>query len=127
MNRGLPTMTPEQRTVALARAREARARQRELGAPAGFDPLRTCPSTLREKLSGRASRAHRSQRDALVLMCVSCTGWSHAEAARCEIRSCPLWAFNRRYLSRDGEGSPDAATEGGDGLPERAPQKEETS
>ncbi len=114
MNRRLPTLTPEQRASALARAREARVKRRELGVPVGFEPLKLCPSSLRAKLSGRAARAHTSQRDAIGLMCLSCTGWSHTEASRCEIRSCPLWAFNRRYFCRVGTSSPDAAANVGD-------------
>jgi hypothetical protein len=67
-------------------------------APSGFDPLGTCPERMRRRYARRSTLAHRHPTKAIELSCTACCGWSRPEAARCEIRSCPLWAINRRIF-----------------------------
>lgn len=66
--------------------------------PAGFEPLRTCPKDQRGRWERRASRAHDWPMSAITLKCLDCGAWYYAEAKRCEIQGCPLWAFNRRIF-----------------------------
>ncbi len=74
-------------------------------APAGFEPLRTCPEKLRPRWERRAAVAHAQPMKAVELKCLECCCWSRPEAARCHIRGCPLWALNRRIFGRASEGS----------------------
>ena len=37
---------------------------------------------------------------AIKLGCLDCCAWDYAEAKRCEIKTCPLWAFNQRIFGR---------------------------
>ncbi len=64
-----------------------------------FQPLAMCPEDARSRFERRARLAgDQSMRAAIELKCIDCCGWSRPEAARCEIRTCPLWATNRRVF-----------------------------
>lgn len=69
---------------------------------AGFDPLHTCPEPLRRRFRRRADLADRHPLKAIELACIECCGWQRPEAARCEIRTCPLWSFNWRIFGGRG-------------------------
>jgi len=74
-----------------------RTPRKKWGVPEGYDPLATCPSSLREKYAPMAERARRGSLTAAVrLKCLECCAWSTAEVDRCEISSCALWARARR-------------------------------
>ena len=66
--------------------------------PTGFEPLQTCPKELRQRWQRRAASAHTQPMRAIELKCLDCAAWYRPEAARCEIRGCALWAFNRRIF-----------------------------
>ena len=68
--------------------------------PPGFDPLALAPPQAAKRYRKPAERAHRQPLSAIKLMCLECCCWDHTEAKRCEIRSCPLWAQNRRVFGR---------------------------
>ena len=64
-----------------------------------FQPLAMCPEDARSRFERRARLAgEQSMRAAIELKCIDCCGWSRPEAARCEIRTCPLWAMNQRVF-----------------------------
>ena len=66
-----------------------------------FRPLAMCPEDARSRFERRARLAgDRSMRAAIELKCIDCCGWSRPEAARCEIRTCPLYAMNRRIFGK---------------------------
>ena len=67
-------------------------------AEAGFEPLRTCPKEQRGRWERRAAVAHSQPMRAIELKCLDCAAWYRPEAARCDVTSCPLWAFNRRIF-----------------------------
>ena len=71
--------------------------------PAGFDPLKTCPSEKRARYAARAARAHVGYRAAVELMCLSCVAWDRPEATRCQIKGCPLYALNRALFGVSGD------------------------
>ena len=69
-------------------------------AEAAFEPLATCPPAAQGRYDRRAGLAADQPMRAIEVKCVECCGWSRPEAARCDIRSCPLWAMNRRIFKR---------------------------
>lgn len=70
-----------------------------------FEPLRTLPSGVpgskRRRWGRLADRATTSYRDAVELKCLECCCWERAEAKRCDITGCPLWAVGGRIFGRD--------------------------
>ena len=66
----------------------------------GFEPLATCPPEERDRWMRRAEKADRQPLKAIEMKCLECSAWDHPVAKACEIRSCPLWAFNRRIFGR---------------------------
>ena len=68
--------------------------------PAGFEPLAMAPSRAAARYEKPASLAQQQPRAAIKLKCLDCCGWEYSEAKRWEIRTCPLWALNRRIFAR---------------------------
>ncbi len=64
-----------------------------------FEPLSTCPDSLRERYASRAKRADTSLKSAIELKCLECCAWDRPEVKRCQIGTCPLYALNRRWFS----------------------------
>lgn len=68
-----------------------------------YDPLAGCPPGLKPKYIRMAQRPRSGSLVAMVrLKCLDCAAWNSAEVARCEIRTCPLWARTRR-ISRQAQ------------------------
>ena len=68
--------------------------------PVGYEPLALAPRPATARYEKSALLAHQQPRAAIKLKCLDCCGWEYREAKRCEIRSCPLWALNRRIFAR---------------------------
>ena len=82
---------------------ETRRKRRKKQPPPGFEPLalmpkRDLPPRWKRRWQRLADRAHTHPLAAVELNCIDCCGWERAEAARCEIRQCPLWALNLRIF-----------------------------
>ncbi len=69
--------------------------------PECYAPLALAPEKAQARLGKTADRTHREPMAASKLMCLGCVGWEYAEAKRCEINTCALWALNRRIFSKD--------------------------
>ncbi len=69
-----------------------------------FQPLFSLPQAVprrwRDHWLKVADRADTSYRAAVELKCLDCCAWQRAEAQRCEIRGCPLWAVRERIFGR---------------------------
>ncbi len=68
-----------------------------------FRPLALAPTDVRHRYAKRAEAAARSYRSAVALKCVECAGWSYAEAKRCQVSTCALWAKNRSIFGVPGK------------------------
>ena len=68
--------------------------------PQGFDPGHHAPKEVGDRYEKTAALAHRQAQAAIKLKCLDCCGWEYPEAKQCEIRTCPLWALNRRIFAR---------------------------
>ena len=68
--------------------------------PEGYDPLALAPEKAKARYAKTASRAHRQSMPAIKLKCIECCAYKHNEAKKCEIRTCALWALNRRIFAR---------------------------
>ena len=68
--------------------------------PEGFDPLGMAPPAEADRYRKLGDRAHQAPMVAIKAKCLECCAWSYPEAARCEIRTCPLWALNRWIFAR---------------------------
>ncbi len=82
---------------------ETERRRRNSEPPAGFEPLarlpkRDLPLRWKKYWQRLADRAHTHPLAAVELHCIDCCGWQRAEAARCDVRQCALWALNRRIF-----------------------------
>jgi hypothetical protein len=82
---------------------ETKRRRRRTEPPAGFEPLtlmpkRDLPLRWKARWQQLADRAHTHPLAAVELHCIDCCGWERVEAARCEVRTCALWALNRRIF-----------------------------
>ncbi len=66
--------------------------------PHGFAPRATETKRDRDRYEKTAALAHQQPMKAIKLKCLDCCGWEYEEAKRCEIRTCPLWALNRRIF-----------------------------
>lgn len=76
-----------------------------LETPSGqvFNPLETMPSDVPKTKKARwvklSRRAGKSYRAAVELKCLECVAWERAEAKRCELTGCALYAFNRKIFA----------------------------
>jgi len=72
----------------------------------GYNPLETCPKSQFSRYEARGRRAveggGRSTQACIELKCLECCAWDYRVAQDCEIRGCPLWTLNRRYLRSRG-------------------------
>ena len=66
--------------------------------PEGYDPLALAPEKAKPRYAKTAERSHTQPMAAIKLTCLDCCGWEYTEAKRCEVKSCPMWAFNRRIF-----------------------------
>ena len=83
---------------------EKERRRRIAEPPAGFEPLalmpkRDLPPRWKHRWQQLADRAHTHPLAAVELRCIDCCGWERTEAARCDARTCSLWALNRRIFA----------------------------
>lgn len=92
--RGRPLAEPFREEIPAGKATQRLPR----AIPAEFEPLQTCPKELRQRWQRRAAVADTQPMRAIELKCLDCAAWYRPEAARCEIRGCALWAFNRRIF-----------------------------
>jgi hypothetical protein len=82
---------------------EKERRRRFSAPPTGFEPLalmpkRDLPPRWKTRWQRLADRAHTHPLAGVELHCIDCCGWERAEATRCAVRSCSLWALNRRIF-----------------------------
>ena len=56
------------------------------------------PEKAQARYKKTADRAHRQSMLAIELKCIECCTYEHNEAKKCEIRTCALWALNRRIF-----------------------------
>ena len=74
--------------------------------PEGYEPLALAPDEVKARFKKTADLAHQQPLKAIKLKCLDCSSWDYAEAKRCEIKTCALWASNRRvFLSGSDDGS----------------------
>ena len=66
--------------------------------PEGYEPLALAPEKAKARSSKAADLAHRQPLKAIRLKCLDCCCWDYTEAKKCEIRTCALWALNRRIF-----------------------------
>ncbi len=64
----------------------------------GFAPRATATKEVRDRYEKTAALAHQQPMKAIKLKCLDCVCWDYAEAKRCEINTCALWAMNRRIF-----------------------------
>lgn len=66
----------------------------------GLAPLRNAPKKVAESLENQAKMIDRSMRAAIKIKCIECSGWSRVEAKNCQIKSCALYAWNRKIFDK---------------------------
>ena len=68
--------------------------------PEGCEPLAMAPPKAVRRYRRLCERVHREAMAGVKAKCLDCCAWEYAEAKSCEIKTCPLWALNRRIFHR---------------------------
>ena len=66
----------------------------------GLAPLKHAPEKIAESLEKQAKMIDRSMRAAIKIKCIECSGWSRPEAKACQIKTCALYAWNRKIFDK---------------------------
>lgn len=66
----------------------------------GLMPLKNAPEKVAQTLEKQAKLVDRSMRAAIKIKCIECSGWSRVEAKNCHIKSCALFAHNRKIFAK---------------------------
>lgn len=66
----------------------------------GLAPLKFAPEKVAEALEKQAKLVDRSMRAAIKIKCIECSGWNRVEAKNCHIKTCALYAHNRKIFDK---------------------------